>query len=523
MSTARRKIPQAPIEAVILDLDGVVIQTAMLHARAWKTMLDTFLKGRRNGHAAPPLDIRKEYPQYLAGKPCLEGVRGFLASRSVSLPEGSARDAPGTETLHGLSNLKNRVFLRLIKEEGVDVYADAVSRIKQWRAEGKKIAVVSTGKNGAVLLRRAGIEHLFDALVDGTPAARRGPADPFTADVYLQAATVLGVTPGRALVVENASTGVQAGSRNRFGLAVGVARHAQEEETVEYGGDGTVKSLAELEIPHSRADHSRTAPEPGFPSALEKLKAMGQESLGKHLAFFLDYDGTLAPIVAHPEEARMPEIIRELVRQLASLCTVAIVSERDRADLVGRVGLPGLIYAGSHGLDIGGPDGLVMQHPEADGCLPDLCNAQKVLNHLLEDVEGVQIERKKYALAVHYPNVPEDKVAYVQDVVRWVSHATQRLTCTPGRKVLELHPALDWHKGKAVTWIMEALRMDPAKAVPIYLGDDLTDEEAFRTIRETGVGIRVGGPGEPTQAVYRLEDPGQVEQLLLIAVQFIRK
>jgi trehalose-phosphatase len=104
-----------------------------------------------------------------------------------------------------------------------------------------------------------------------------------------------------------------------------------------------------------------------------------------------------------------------------------------------------------------------------------------------------------------------------------VSHATQRLTFTPGRKVLELHPALDWHKGKAITWIMEALRMDPYKAVPIYLGDDLTDEEAFRTIRETGVGIRVGGHGEPTQAVYRLEDIGQLEQLLLIAVQFIRK
>lgn len=93
----------------------------------------------------------------------------------------------------------------------------------------------------------------------------------------------------------------------------------------------------------------------------------------------------------------------------------------------------------------------------------------------------------------------------------------------PGKQVLELHPALDWHKGKAVTWIMEALRMDPNKAVPIYLGDDLADEEAFRTIRETGVGIRVGGPGEPTEAVYHLEDTGQVEQLLRIAVQFIRK
>jgi trehalose-phosphatase len=155
--------------------------------------------------------------------------------------------------------------------------------------------------------------------------------------------------------------------------------------------------------------------------------------------------------------------------------------------------------------------------------LPDLRNAGQALHHLLEDVDGVQIERKKYALAVHYLNVPEDKVAYVKDVVHGVGHSCRRLRITKGNEVLHLRPALDWHQGRAVTWIMEALRMDPARAVPIYLGGDPTDEEAFRTIRDTGVGIRVGGHGEPTQAVYRLEDIEQVEQLLLIAVQFLKK
>jgi alpha,alpha-trehalase len=213
---------------------------------------------------------------------------------------------------------------------------------------------------------------------------------------------------------------------------------------------------------------------------------MGSEPLGKHLAFFLDYDGTLAPIAARPEEARMPESVRELVWQLACLCTVAIVSGRDRADVEKRVGLPGLIYAGSHGFDISGPDGLAMQHPEADAYLPDLNNADKVLNHLLKDVEGARLERKRYALAVHYRNVPEAHIAYVKDAVYRINRSTDRLTLTTGKQVLELRPALDWHKGKAVGWIMEALGLELAKVVPIYLGDDVTDEDAFRFVRDTG-------------------------------------
>jgi trehalose-phosphatase len=304
---------------------------------------------------------------------------------------------------------------------------------------------------------------------------------------------------------------------------VGVARHAHAEELFGYSAHVIVKSLAELDLPRSRADHSSTAAAPELPSAVEKVKAIGSEAPGKYLAFFLDYDGTLAPIAAQPGDTCMPESIRELLKQLASLCTVAIVSGRDRADVEKTVGLPGLIYAGSHGFDISGPDGLHVQYPEANACLPDLYNAQKVLNHLLEDVEGVRLERKKYALAVHYPTVPDDKVAYVKDVVRWVSHASERLTFTTGKKGLELRPALDWHKGKAVGWIMDALQLDLAKAVPIYLGDDITDEDAFRFLGDTGVGILVGGHGGPTKAAYRLQDMGEVEQLLLIAVQFLKK
>ena len=524
MKTAATETLPDAIEAVVLDLEGVITQTALLHARAWKTTFDTFLKGRTNGQAFLSMSIREDYRHHFEGKSCPDGIRSFLASRNVQLPEGSARDAPGTETLHGLGNLKDKRFLRLIEEEGVDVFADTVARIRQWRAEGKKIAVVAPGKYGASILSRAGLDPLFDLRVDGAAMSRPEPAGPPAPDLFVQAARELGVPPRRVMVIQPARPGEPANSREDFGLVVGIARHAHGEEALaQYGADVIVKSLADLDIPHSRPDRSSAAAAADLPPALAKLKAMGSEPFGKHLAFFLDYDGTLAPIAAHPDEARMPESVRELVRQLAGLCTVAIVSGRDRADVEKMVGLPGLIYAGSHGFDITGPDGLTMQHPEADAYLPDLYNAQRVLKSLLDDAEGVQLERKKYALAVHYRNVPEAEVAFVKDAVYRIGRATERLTITTGKKVLELRPALDWHKGKAVGWIMEALHLDPAKVVPIYLCDDVTGEDAFRFVRNSGVGILVGEHGGPTQAVYRLEDISQVEQLLLIAVQFIKK
>jgi alpha,alpha-trehalase len=251
-----------------------------------------------------------------------------------------------------------------------------------------------------------------------------------------------------------------------------------------------------------------------LPSALEKLKNMQDEPFTQPLALFLDYDGTLAPIVPRPEDARMPEAIRELIRQLASLCHVAIVSGRDRADVAQLVNLEELIYAGSHGFDISGPGGLHMQHPEGQSYLSDLDDAEQELNRRLSDVEGVKIERKKYAIAVHYRNVLPEQAERVQETVHQMDRASQRLKTSTGKKVIELRPALDWHKGKAVGWILEALQLDTAKVLPIFIGDDITDEDAFRYLAGTGMGILVGDHGEATSARYRLEDIDQVEQFL---------
>lgn len=247
MKTASQPIAADAPDAVILDLEGVVTQTTLLHARAWQTTFDTFFRGRPDGPALGRLDARKDYLPLFDGKPCLEGIRGFLASRGMRLPEGSTHAAPGTETLHGLGNLKHKILLRLVEEEGVDVFTDAVARIRHWRAGGKKIAVILPGKCGAAIIRRAGLDHLFDVLVDATAPSRPGglPA----ADVLGRAARELGVPPGRTMVIEPTGPGRPARNADGFGLVVGVARHVQGEERTPYRAGVVVQSLAELEPP----------------------------------------------------------------------------------------------------------------------------------------------------------------------------------------------------------------------------------------------------------------------------------
>jgi len=512
-------IDTTDIDAVILDMDGVITQTALLHARAWKRMFDTFFKSRPHGDCQP-FDIRQDYFRYMDGKSRAEGVRSFLASRNIRVHEGLPGDPGGMVTIHGLANLKNKFFLQLIEEEGVDVYQDTVAWVKQWRAEGKKTAVISSSTNCAFIMQRAGLDHLFDVRVDGTTvAARRLPGKP-APDLFLEAAKELGVAPGRAVVVENAVSGLQAGSKGGFHLVVGVARHATEDELRENGADIVVGTLGELRPCGPDAKRPEVTVE--LPSALKKLQWMGNGPVGKNVAVFLDFDGTLAPIVPRPGDARISVEMRSLVRRLAATCTVAIVSGRDRGDVADRVGLPELVYAGSHGFDISGPGGLHMQHEEGGRYLPDLYQAGKDLHHCLDAIEGVQIERKKYAIAVHYRNVPEAQQQQVQEAVYAVANATERLELSAGKKVVELRPAIDWHQGLAVGWIMDALQLDAGKVLPLYIGDDLTDEDAFRFLKDSGVGILVGDHGAPTDANYRLEDIHQVKQLLHILVKYFQ-
>lgn len=251
-----------------------------------------------------------------------------------------------------------------------------------------------------------------------------------------------------------------------------------------------------------------------LPSALEAWDGLMDRLEGRRPVFFLDYDGTLTPIVSQPEDAVLSEAMRDVLRRLAELCTVAVVSGRDRSDVQPLVALPNLTYAGSHGFDIEGPGGLRMEHEGGREALPDLEEAERQLEERLADVEGARVERKRFAIATHYRNVADSDVERVRSAVEEVDAGHETLRLSGGKKVFELRPDIDWDKGRAVFWLIDALGIDESEALPFYLGDDVTDEDAFRALAGHGIGIVVGQPGHPTAATFALQDTDEVRRFL---------
>ncbi len=255
-----------------------------------------------------------------------------------------------------------------------------------------------------------------------------------------------------------------------------------------------------------------------LPSALTRRDEISRRMRGRTPVVFLDYDGTLAPIAPRPELASMPPTTRQLVSELADAAPLAIISGRDMRDVAALVGLPGLVYAGSHGLEISGPGGLRLEHEEGLQCLPDLDAAQEALMRALGAVPGSQVERKRFSIAVHYRNVaPGDETQVVSTAAR-VLGAHPCLRRADGKKVIELRPDIDWDKGRAVDWILSALKPagDP---LPVYVGDDLTDEDAFATLEGRGLTAVVEGGDHPTHAEYSLSGHDEVERFLELLIR----
>ncbi|MDE3156139.1 MAG: trehalose-phosphatase [Acidobacteriota bacterium] len=251
-----------------------------------------------------------------------------------------------------------------------------------------------------------------------------------------------------------------------------------------------------------------------MPLALEGQEALFERLAGRRPAVFLDYDGTLTGIVDRPEDAHLSSPMRQTIAALASRCPVAVISGRDRRDVAARVGLPELIYAGSHGFDIAGPHGTEIQYEAGGGFTATIERAARELRYRLLGIDGVIVESKRYSVAVHYRLVaPGDRPQLVQ-VVEEVLAAHPDLRQTDGKMVFELRPALDWDKGRALEWLLRALGLDGPDVVPIYLGDDSTDEDAFRALAGRGIGILVADAPRATLAACRLRDPAEVEQWL---------
>jgi beta-phosphoglucomutase family hydrolase len=236
------------ITTCLFDLDGVLTQTAKVHAKAWKDMFDDFLRERaeRAGEPFEPFDRPTDYDEYVDGKPRLDGVRSFLESRGIDLPMGSPSDPPDAETVHALGMRKNQLVLALIREQGVEPYEGSVRFVQAARDQGLRRAVVSSSTNCRDVLDAAGIAEYFEVIVDGVVAEREGLAGKPAPDTFLAAARKLEAEPRESAVFEDALAGVEAGRAGNFGWVVGVDRTGQAEALRRRGADVVVQDLAEL-------------------------------------------------------------------------------------------------------------------------------------------------------------------------------------------------------------------------------------------------------------------------------------
>ncbi|NNG03149.1 MAG: trehalose-phosphatase [Inquilinus sp.] len=255
-----------------------------------------------------------------------------------------------------------------------------------------------------------------------------------------------------------------------------------------------------------------------LPSALDTFDSFADRLDGRIPAVFLDYDGTLTPIVARPDLAILSDEARSVVSRLASCVPVAVISGRDRPDVERLVGIDNLVFAGSHGFDIRAPGGRHLEHGVGGEFGPALDRAEARLRALLGAIGGALVERKKYSIAAHYRQVVEGDLAAFRSALDTVLAEEPTLKRMRGKKVVEIEPKLDWDKGKAVLWLLDALGLDNDDHVAVFLGDDVTDEDALSALRMRGLGIVVANPleepGRTTAAAFRVDDPAQAVAFL---------
>lgn len=482
-------------DAAIFDLDGIVTRTETLHAKAWKEVFDPLLQTQEGGKSFHPFDIIGDYRAYVDGRARLDGIRTFLASRGIELADGQPDDPEDAGTVHALGNKKNRLFLALL-QQGVTRYEPAIKLIRKLKNFGLATAIVSSSKNCKAIVESANITALFDVIVDGIDLQHlelKGKPEP---DLFLEAAKRLGVAPARAIVFEDSVAGIRAAGNGHFGNIIGVDRSGHAKALKSAGADHVVTTLAALDIRTDTAELS---------SALDTFDAIEKQLKDRETVLYLDYDGTLTPIVQHPKDANLSEAMKTLLMKLSNQCTIAIVSGRGLSDIKSRVGIKGIYYAGSHGFEIEGP-GIKMEYEPALPFIERLDVLETELKTALEEVKGAYIERKKFTIALHYRNVPEAELPLIDKAAAKSLRKYPELRKTLGKKVYELQPDLAWDKGRATGWLGDTLRVDHKGSKIIYIGDDITDEDAFRAIQEYGIGILVdGGEARPTAAHYKLE------------------
>ena len=362
---------------------------------------------------------------------------------------------------------------------------------------GVATAVYSLRPGGQQLLKAAGIEQLFGLCIDGVPAA-----------VLVEATRRLGVRPQRSVVIDGGA-GVAAAHDAGFALVIGVDRTRHADRLLGCGADVVVVDPGDIAVRVG----DRWASE--LPDAVESYGQIVGVLGAREPVLFIDYDGTLSAIVVDPNAATLVDGAAKALESMASQCSVAILSGRDLSDIRTRVAIPGIWYAGSHGFELTEPDGTYHQNEAALAAVSVLEHAAAELDASLAGVPGVRVEHKRFAVAVHYREVAPQHIGEIIAATNKLGQR-DRLRVTSGRMLVELRPDLDWDKGTTLAWIRD--RIDATGSLlPIYIGDDLTDEDAFDAVQFDGIGIAVRHDEDgdrKTAARFALQSPDQVREFV---------
>lgn len=497
--------------AYIFDLDGVLTQTQELHARAWEKMFNEFLVKRR-GETRKDEDLRdfitdEDYRKYLDGKPRYDGVRSFLASRKIELPEGDESEGGNYDSVIGLGLIKDSYYQKSLKSEGPGVIFDSLSFIHKLKEHSVPMAVVSSSRNCRMIIEETGMAKYFSAVVDPDVAHGRNLRGKPEPDYFIEAAKLLHTGPRHCVMVEDALSGIEAGKKGDFGRVIGIRVNGDKkgmEDLKAAGAHKVVTSLWEID----EAAHMLQLPD-ALASA-EKIL-----SQANNYFLFLDFDGTISAIVEEPSQARPLEGITDVIGALAKKIPVCIITGRDTEVIRSLINLPDVYYVACHGFEITGPNDYHYDVKEARSAIPELDEAQDELTKKFKGVQGVVIERKKFGLALHYRMVQDrEKVPSILSDVNDSSKHHKKLKLKPGEEVLELVPAIDWNKGKALLKLYEVLNFNQESKPPLYFGDGKTDEDAFVVIAYPGIPILVASERRPTFASYYLKDPDHTKKFL---------
>ncbi len=518
MSAQKMPFSLVRIDAVIFDLDGVLTDTASAHFQSWKQTFDPLLRERaaQHGEEFEPFTMA-DYHTYVDGKPRFDGVRSFLVSRGISLEEGGeAKEAPGdADTVHAVGMRKNARYQEFLTRGQVERFDDALRFVDTLRQRGVALAVVSSSRNCATVLQAAGLSELFRARVDGNDLVAHNMAGKPAPDMFLEAAGRLGVAPENAVVVEDAVSGVEAGRRGHFACVVGMARTGNDEALANAGADVVIHSFDELDLRPTGGQ----MPTNDLPDALEEVDAIVDQLGERRLAVFLDYDGTLTPIVERPEVGRAQR--RRCARRSRGWPTrarVAIVSGRDLEDVRELVGLDGSTTPAATASTSRGPTGRSMPRwRRAPRSLPAL-DARR--GRAAQGAGRRSRACRSSASASPWPCT----TASVADARRRRRSSARSTGCigrsagaaqdAAARRSSSCSRDIDWDKGKAVLWLLEALGLTAPDVVPLYIGDDVTDEDAFRRWPAGGVTWLCSRRPGATAAGYRLADPARGRTLL---------